>query len=151
VTFKATPPGIISTIDLTTPVRQSASHVISLYNPLTVQVSFSTASTLSDILLPPNFTVPPQSEVRGFLILGFKYSIPQNTGGGESSKTFNCLFDLTFSKLKTTKQNKNKSLLEYANPMKIVSMMIHTILFELGLVRHCSASRKGSFGQPIFL
>ncbi|CAB3998552.1 Hypothetical predicted protein [Paramuricea clavata] len=62
VTFKATPPGIISTIDLTTPVRQSASHVISLYNPLTVQVNFSTASTLSDILLPPNFTVPPQSE-----------------------------------------------------------------------------------------
>ncbi|CAB4009626.1 hydrocephalus-inducing homolog [Paramuricea clavata] len=47
---------------MTTPVRQAASYVINLYNPLTAQVSFSTASTLSDILLPPNFTVPPQSE-----------------------------------------------------------------------------------------
>ena len=66
VTFKATPPGVMAAIELSTPVRQSTSHLVTLHNPLTSPVSFSSQCSVADIQLPPNFTVPPSSEVSVF-------------------------------------------------------------------------------------
>ncbi|XP_035679087.1 LOW QUALITY PROTEIN: hydrocephalus-inducing protein homolog [Branchiostoma floridae] len=62
VTFKATPPGTISTLYLTTPVRQSASHTVTVENPLAVPITFSTDCKVADVSLPPQFVVPAQSE-----------------------------------------------------------------------------------------
>eukprot|EP00794_Sanderia_malayensis_P018879 gene18879-20779_t len=61
VQFKATTPGVISTIDLSTPVRQSTSRTITVNNPLQAPVNFQTNCNLQDINLPPQFTIPPQS------------------------------------------------------------------------------------------
>ncbi|XP_078688637.1 hydrocephalus-inducing protein-like [Branchiostoma floridae x Branchiostoma belcheri] len=62
VTFKATPPGTISTLYLTTPVRQSASHTVTVENPLAMPITFSTDCKVADVSLPPQFVVPAQSE-----------------------------------------------------------------------------------------
>lgn len=63
VTFKAVPPGVMATIDLSTPIRKSTSHVVTLHNPLSTPVTFNSQCSVADIQLPPNFTVPPLSEV----------------------------------------------------------------------------------------
>ncbi len=63
VTFKSTPPGIMGTVELTTPVRKSTSHVITIPNPLPTPVTMSTSSNNPDISLPLNFIVGAQSEV----------------------------------------------------------------------------------------
>lgn len=63
VTFKAIPPGVMSTIDLSTPIRKSTSHVVTLHNPLSTPVTFNSQCSVADIQLPPSFTVPPLSEV----------------------------------------------------------------------------------------
>ncbi|XP_056381388.1 hydrocephalus-inducing protein homolog isoform X2 [Hyla sarda] len=62
VTFKATPPGIISTIELVTPVRQSTAATLRVENPLSVPVTFTTDCKVPEINLPPQITVPAQSE-----------------------------------------------------------------------------------------
>ncbi|KAM4722980.1 hydrocephalus-inducing protein homolog [Rhinophrynus dorsalis] len=62
VTFKATPPGIISTIEMVTPVRQSTAATVKVENPLPVPVTFTTDCKVSEINLPPQLTVPAQSE-----------------------------------------------------------------------------------------
>ncbi|CAI9616596.1 unnamed protein product [Staurois parvus] len=64
VTFKSTPPGVISTIELVTPVRQSTAATITVENPLSMPVTFSTDCKVPEINLPPQITVPAQSEVR---------------------------------------------------------------------------------------
>ncbi|XP_068116429.1 hydrocephalus-inducing protein homolog [Hyperolius riggenbachi] len=62
VTFKSTPPGVIRTIELVTPVRQSTAATITVDNPLSVPVTFSTDCKVPEINLPPHITVPAQSE-----------------------------------------------------------------------------------------
>jgi len=62
VTFKAVPPGVMATIDLSTPIRKSTSHVVTLHNPLSTPVTFNSQCSVADIQLPPSFTVPPLSE-----------------------------------------------------------------------------------------
>ena len=64
VSFKAIPPGVISTIDLTTPVRKSVPHRVSVVNPLPTQVTFHTSVNVLDISLPSTFDVGAESEVR---------------------------------------------------------------------------------------
>ena len=66
VTFKAVPPGVMATIDLSTPIRKSTSHVVTLHNPLSAPVTFNSQCSIADIQLPPSFTVPPLSEVGSF-------------------------------------------------------------------------------------
>ena len=57
------PSGTIGTVDLTTPVRQSASHIITIANPLNVaQVNFITSCNVQDVDLPPALSIPPLSE-----------------------------------------------------------------------------------------
>ncbi|XP_008833211.1 hydrocephalus-inducing protein homolog [Nannospalax galili] len=62
VSFRVTPSGIIKTIQLTSPVRQSASASIKLENPLPYSVTFSTECRVNDISLPSQFAVPANSE-----------------------------------------------------------------------------------------
>ncbi|XP_075181569.1 hydrocephalus-inducing protein homolog [Anomaloglossus baeobatrachus] len=75
VTFKATAPGIVSTIELVTPVRQSTAATVCVENPLCAPVTFTTDCRVPEINLPPHITVPAQSE--GTLM--FEYQ-PLRTG-----------------------------------------------------------------------
>ncbi|XP_053402100.1 hydrocephalus-inducing protein homolog isoform X11 [Mercenaria mercenaria] len=61
VTFKATRPGVISTIDLVTPVRQSVHHKIKLDNPLPQAVIFTASCNVPEVLMPSTLNVPPNS------------------------------------------------------------------------------------------
>ncbi|NXS73554.1 HYDIN protein, partial [Pandion haliaetus] len=62
VTFKATPSGPISTVEMTTAVRQRVSSTVKVDNPLSVSVMFAIDCKVPDINVPPHFTVPAQSE-----------------------------------------------------------------------------------------
>ncbi|XP_043935458.1 hydrocephalus-inducing protein homolog [Protopterus annectens] len=75
VTFRATPPGVLSTIEMTTTVRQSTSATVKVDNPLSSPVTFTTDCKSAEINLPPQFTVPAQSE--GTLTFEFQ---PLRTG-----------------------------------------------------------------------
>ncbi|XP_078527074.1 hydrocephalus-inducing protein homolog isoform X2 [Lissotriton helveticus] len=70
ITFKATPPGIISSIEMRTSARQSTSATVKVENPLAVPVTFTTECKVPEINLPPHFTVPAQSE--GSLMFEFQ-------------------------------------------------------------------------------
>lgn len=61
--FKATAPGVISTIEMATRVRQMASGSVEVENPLLLDVSFSAECQNADICVPPQFLVPAQSKV----------------------------------------------------------------------------------------
>lgn len=63
VTFKSTPPGVMGTIEMTTPVRLTTSHTIMVENPLSMPATFQTNCSIADVMLPPQLMVPPQSEV----------------------------------------------------------------------------------------
>ncbi|XP_021570831.1 hydrocephalus-inducing protein homolog, partial [Carlito syrichta] len=62
VSFRVIPSGIIKTIEMVSPVRQSASASIKVENPLPYPVTFSTECRLPDITLPSQFVVPANSE-----------------------------------------------------------------------------------------
>ncbi len=61
--FKAVRPGVISTVDLITPVRQSIQHTIKLSNPLSSNVTFNATCHHPEILMPSQLAVLAQSEV----------------------------------------------------------------------------------------
>ncbi|XP_052229341.1 hydrocephalus-inducing protein homolog isoform X3 [Dreissena polymorpha] len=61
LTFKATRPGVITTIDLVTPVRQSIHHKIQLDNPLPQHAVFSATCNVPEVLMPSTLNVPPNS------------------------------------------------------------------------------------------
>ncbi|XP_009468798.1 PREDICTED: hydrocephalus-inducing protein homolog [Nipponia nippon] len=62
VTFKATASGPISTVEMTTAVRQRMSSTVTVDNPLPVPVTFAIDCKVPDVNVPPHFTVPAQSE-----------------------------------------------------------------------------------------
>lgn len=62
VNIKATAPGVIGNIKLTTPVRQSYTHQIALDNPLSTPVSLTTTCNHAEVNVPHTFTIPPHSE-----------------------------------------------------------------------------------------
>ncbi|XP_057569314.1 hydrocephalus-inducing protein homolog [Hippopotamus amphibius kiboko] len=62
VGFRAIPSGVIKTIEMASPVRQSATASIKVENPLPYSVTFSTECRLPDISLPSQFVVPANSE-----------------------------------------------------------------------------------------
>ena len=64
VMFKATPPGTMATINLTTTVRKTVSETIKLFNPLPIPVTMNTNVTSQDINIPTSFIVGAESEVR---------------------------------------------------------------------------------------
>ncbi|KAK9517107.1 hypothetical protein VZT92_024999 [Zoarces viviparus] len=62
VTFKATSPGVLSTIELVTPVRQTASATVQVENPLTTVTCLTTECKCPEISAPLLHTVPGQSK-----------------------------------------------------------------------------------------
>lgn len=64
VSFRVIPSGIIKTIEMISPVRQSTSASVKVENPLPYSVTFATECRVPDINLPSQFVVPPNSEVR---------------------------------------------------------------------------------------
>lgn len=63
VSFRVIPSGIIKTIEMSSPVRQSTSASVKVENPLPYSVTFATECRVPDINLPSQFVVPPNSEV----------------------------------------------------------------------------------------
>ena len=64
VSFRVIPSGVIKTIEMMSPVRQSTSASIKVENPLPYLVTFSTECRVPDISLPSQFVVLANSEVR---------------------------------------------------------------------------------------
>ena len=62
VTFKATPAGVIETINLTSQVRRSVTDTISITNPLRNPVTMTTMSNVPDVTLPSNFIIGAENE-----------------------------------------------------------------------------------------
>ncbi|NXJ80823.1 HYDIN protein, partial [Trogon melanurus] len=62
VTFKAVTSGPVSTVEMTTAVRQRVSSTVKVDNPLPVPVTFTIDCKVSEVNVPPHFTVPAQSE-----------------------------------------------------------------------------------------
>ncbi|RKO94829.1 hypothetical protein BDK51DRAFT_29881 [Blyttiomyces helicus] len=60
IVFKSTPPGVISTIEMTTSVRQLSTKDIMIVNPLPAVVSFTASCSHPDISLPHSFTLQPR-------------------------------------------------------------------------------------------
>lgn len=63
VSFRVIPSGVIKTIEMVSPIRQSTSASIKVENPLPYSVTFSTDCRVPDISLPSQFVVPANSEV----------------------------------------------------------------------------------------
>ncbi|XP_029109509.1 hydrocephalus-inducing protein homolog isoform X1 [Scleropages formosus] len=59
--FKATAPGVIRTIEMATPLRQTASATVEVENPLSVTVSFTVECRSADISVPSLLSVPAMS------------------------------------------------------------------------------------------
>ncbi|XP_077612463.1 hydrocephalus-inducing protein homolog [Crocuta crocuta] len=62
VSFRVIPSGVIKTIEMVSPVRQSTSASIKVENPLPYTVTFSMECRVPDISLPTQFVVPANSE-----------------------------------------------------------------------------------------
>ncbi|KAM9289560.1 hydrocephalus-inducing protein homolog [Morus bassanus] len=62
VTFKATTSGPISSLEVTTAVRQRVSSTVKVDNPLPVPVTFAIECKVPDVNVPSHFTVPAKSE-----------------------------------------------------------------------------------------
>ncbi|KNC96691.1 uncharacterized protein SPPG_07904 [Spizellomyces punctatus DAOM BR117] len=62
VTFRSTSPGVISTIELATTVRQATTKDIVLANPLAVPVAFNVSCNYPDITVPHSLVVQPRAE-----------------------------------------------------------------------------------------
>ncbi|KAK6174452.1 hypothetical protein SNE40_017727 [Patella caerulea] len=85
VTYRATRPGVISSIDLSSPVRQSVHHSITLENPLSYSVNFSVVCTVPELLMPSQFNIQGHSEGR----FNMEYQ-PLKVGESQGRIEFNC-------------------------------------------------------------
>lgn len=72
VNFKATSPGVVSTIELVSTVRRTALATVQVENPLTTATCLTTDCKCLDISAPPQHTVPGQSKV-GAEYIYFRY------------------------------------------------------------------------------
>ncbi|XP_030587853.1 hydrocephalus-inducing protein homolog [Archocentrus centrarchus] len=63
ITFKATSPGVLSTIELVTPVRRVDTATAEAKNPLTQAACLTTECKCRDIIVQPQRIVPGQSKV----------------------------------------------------------------------------------------
>ncbi|XP_026221932.1 hydrocephalus-inducing protein homolog [Anabas testudineus] len=81
-TFKATSPGVLSTIELVTTVRRTVSATVQVENPLTMATCLTTECKCADISAPLQHTVPGQSKSS----LTFEYQ-PLRSGESTSRLT----------------------------------------------------------------
>jgi hypothetical protein len=56
--YKNLPPGIMSTIEISSPIRQMQTKEISISNPLAIPASFTGTSTNADVTVPHSFMIP---------------------------------------------------------------------------------------------
>lgn len=63
VSFRVIPSGVLKTIEMVSPVRQTTSASIKVENPLPYSVTFATDCRVPDVSLPSQFVVPANSEV----------------------------------------------------------------------------------------
>lgn len=62
INYRGLPAGIISTIEMTSAVRQVLSRDVVIYNPLTTPVTFSGSSSNSEVSAPQSLVISPKSE-----------------------------------------------------------------------------------------
>ncbi|XP_032051538.1 hydrocephalus-inducing protein homolog [Aythya fuligula] len=62
ITFKATAPGPVGTVEVSAAVRQSVSSAIRVDNPLAIPVVFDVDCKVPDLSVPPHFSVPARAE-----------------------------------------------------------------------------------------
>ncbi|XP_041376326.1 hydrocephalus-inducing protein-like isoform X3 [Gigantopelta aegis] len=60
--FRSTKPDVISTIELTTRVREAISHTIAMSNPLTHAITMTVQTTLAEVQVPALIALPPEKE-----------------------------------------------------------------------------------------
>jgi len=63
VTFRSIKPSALAVITLATAVRMRKQYNIAVDNPLPTQASLACTCTVPDIVIPAQFTVPPESTV----------------------------------------------------------------------------------------
>lgn len=63
VTFKLTPPGVLSTMELQTAVRQTVSTSVTVENPLSAPICLTSECKCPDIFAPSQLTVQGKSKV----------------------------------------------------------------------------------------
>ncbi|KAJ3106206.1 hypothetical protein HDU97_006839 [Phlyctochytrium planicorne] len=69
LTFKSTPPGIISTLEMITPVRQMITKEVTISNPLPTAVSFNATCNHPDVSITHSFIIQPKTD--GVCLLEF--------------------------------------------------------------------------------
>ncbi|XP_014668502.1 PREDICTED: LOW QUALITY PROTEIN: hydrocephalus-inducing protein homolog [Priapulus caudatus] len=62
VSFRATRPGYIGTVQLSTAARRGLAHALTLENPLPGTSTFTASCALPEVLMPAQLSVPPLSE-----------------------------------------------------------------------------------------
>ncbi|KAJ3416712.1 hypothetical protein HDV05_000542 [Chytridiales sp. JEL 0842] len=60
--FKSTPPGVISTMEMSTTVRQLCSKEVTISNPLAIPVTFNAVCSNPDVSVTHSFSIQPKSE-----------------------------------------------------------------------------------------
>ncbi|KAJ3142605.1 hypothetical protein HK100_000034 [Physocladia obscura] len=75
--IKSTPPGVISTVDMVTPVRQLCTREIVISNPLSNSVTFNASCNHPDIAVPHTFSAQPKSD--GICVVEFLPLQPKDT------------------------------------------------------------------------
>ncbi|KAM9351908.1 hydrocephalus-inducing protein homolog [Symphorus nematophorus] len=90
ITFEATTPGVLSTIELVSTVRRTASATVQVENPLTTATCLTVECKCPDISVPPQHTVPGQSKGS----LSFEYQ-PLRAGESTAQLTL-CSNDLGY-------------------------------------------------------
>ena len=83
--LRATAPGILSSYELTTPVRQSISQFVKIINPFNLLATMSTSCTVAEITIPASFIVGASSS-GGCM---FEY-LPLKVGKTVGKLSFHC-------------------------------------------------------------
>jgi hypothetical protein len=60
INFKSTPPGILSTLEMNTSVRQACIKEVMIHNPLSTAAVFGSACPSADVTVPHTFTIAPK-------------------------------------------------------------------------------------------
>ncbi|XP_025115052.1 hydrocephalus-inducing protein-like isoform X4 [Pomacea canaliculata] len=84
ISIRATKPGVIAMLELSTPVRKSVPYTLRLDNPLNTPITFSATCNVPEIQMPSQLQVPPQSQG----LITFEYQ-PLKIGDVQGKLEFN--------------------------------------------------------------
>jgi len=71
VMIRAVRPGVISSIQITTPVRQRKQYILMLENPLTYAVTFTASCNVPEVQILSQISVPASSEVIIYIVVNY--------------------------------------------------------------------------------